>query len=690
MPLPASQPVVTQLTIDASGAAAGAAQYDTAMLKAEAAANKLVAANDNLQKLLIAQGDQMKQVAAANDNVTRSWGGIVDGAEKVGSHLENTSANILNTINHLKLLALGAYALSPAFRGIVNAAIPAAIGLIGTAAAQAAAAVLSFMAPMLSFFARITGPIAAAVLAWKALVYVWQQGAGLLDKYANFNRNNFTPSNGAQALADATKFQQSDLSADQIARANELGTRLDAANQKIHDFFKVSFDVTNLALGLQTVWVNIVEAIASAVGKLQGFLDSVPGWIPTMVGVLARGLPVIGGALTAAQSLTGLGAGSGGATSTDAALDAARKTLAAGMAAKFSKGPQGNSFDARFWNFATQSPEDKDKNSSNAYDRAVQSIKDQIELLKLEADGVGKTTQQYQEMKVAHELTIAAMKAGIEPTDAMKEEWKKLGDQVAEYTIKARAAAALTNEQFKGATLFMSPSEQAAANVAHQIDPNDWASHMHDLAAETARFNSEMTQVRDTSVSFLQSFNNDIINGTVSMNTLANATKGLANTLLSMAEKNLVNAVLGPLMGGGPGGAAGGGFNFLKLFGFKDGGDFIVPAGPGSMFLPGFANGTDFTVPGSGGPDTKVMAARVSPGERVTITPPGRGTGGGDLQITVATTVDKDGNIMSFVQNIAGRIAGQAVSMATPGIVRQATSSVVAANKNAPGLLRKV
>lgn len=56
-------------------------------------------------------------------------------------------------------------------------------------------------------------------------------------------------------------------------------------------------------------------------------------------------------------------------------------------------------------------------------------------------------------------------------------------------------------------------------------------------------------------------------------------------------------------------------------------GDFSSVIGTGQSVmasLPGFKNGGSFTVPGSGGPDSQTMAMRLTPGEKVRITPPGQ------------------------------------------------------------------
>src|SRR6185437_15477544 len=118
-------------------------------------------------------------------------------------------------------------------------------------------------------------------------------------------------------------------------------------------------------------------------------------------------------------------------------------------------------------------------------------------------------------------------------------------------------------ETFKAATMFMSPAQAAAANAAHQIDPTDWISHLNDAGPKLAAFNTELGQARDLSTSFLQSFNNDLINGTVNMNTLTSAVHGLESKLLEMAENQAINSLFKGLSGG----AQSGGFNLFNLFG---------------------------------------------------------------------------------------------------------------------------
>lgn len=54
--------------------------------------------------------------------------------------------------------------------------------------------------------------------------------------------------------------------------------------------------------------------------------------------------------------------------------------------------------------------------------------------------------------------------------------------------------------------------------------------------------------------------------------------------------------------------------------------------------LLGFASGGSVTVGGAGGPDSQLFAARVSPGERIDFTPPGKdGRGGGEITVHIAS-----------------------------------------------------
>jgi hypothetical protein len=482
----------------------------------------------------------------------------------------NTIEDALNTINHQKLLGLAAYALSPAFRSVANSGVAMALGTIPPVATQATASLLSFATPALSLFARLTGPIAIAVGAFEGLNYVIKDGSDLLDKYSGEVRS-FFGSDVSDNLAKLTKLQpDGDITQVQIQYATELGARLTEAKKTISDFWTVEIDVTDAALRLQAGWVNVVETIAQGVGYLNSAgsaIDSIESVAQT-IGNLPfwkylsdmGGLPGLGslpGALR--PSPTGILPVGTPDTSDADALAAARKRLAAGM------GGGGDTFPYARYSQAIRdlanppAPDNTNPNSTDAYERSIQSIQDQISAMQLEADGASKTSQAVEEMKIAHEANSAAMRAGIPITDQMREQWKAYGDQIADLTIKVNQAKVAQQEAFQGATLFMSPSQLAAANAAHQIDPTNWQAHLNDIGPQMAAMNSYLTQGRDLADSFADSFGQAMLQGKTAAQALNTALNSLASSLISMISKQLVNQALGGLLGMlVPGGSGGG------------------------------------------------------------------------------------------------------------------------------------
>jgi hypothetical protein len=91
-------------------------------------------------------------------------------------------------------------------------------------------------------------------------------------------------------------------------------------------------------------------------------------------------------------------------------------------------------------------------------------------------------------------------------------------------------------------------------------------------------------------------------------------------------------------------------------------------------FLPGFQEGGGFTIGGAGGPDSKVVAFRGTPGEQVTITPPGEQPAQAAApQITIVNVTDP-----SEIPEVMAAQEGQQVIINTiqrnPTVIRQAIS----------------
>jgi len=86
----------------------------------------------------------------------------------------------------------------------------------------------------------------------------------------------------------------------------------------------------------------------------------------------------------------------------------------------------------------------------------------------------------------------------------------------------------------------------------------------------------------------------------------------------------------------------------------------------GGLF--GFRDGGGFTVGGSGGPDSKLAAFRVSPGERVSITKPNQSAGGA---ITIVNNVNVSGNGVTMAEVNAAVAQGNQSTMANLADIRR-------------------
>ncbi len=144
-------------------------------ISVEEVEKRLAAANDNLNDnaaMAIKLADATKIASAANDNFSQSMRASNAETASSGRGFLATLETILNLTSHLKLLALAAYALVPAFRGFVNAGISKVLLEIIPASelAQKTLAGLSVVSSNLfAILARITPPILMVVVAFEMI-----------------------------------------------------------------------------------------------------------------------------------------------------------------------------------------------------------------------------------------------------------------------------------------------------------------------------------------------------------------------------------------------------------------------------------------------------------------------------------------------------------------------------------------
>lgn len=146
--------------------------------------------------------------------------------------------------------------------------------------------------------------------------------------------------------------------------------------------------------------------------------------------------------------------------------------------------------------------------------------------------------------------------------------WAVLNARIVQFKATAAAATpearALQDATFQQQTMFMSSSDQAAANAAKQIDPVNWQDHLKDPGPQMAAFNSQLTQARDLSVSFADNFAQAMAQGKTGAAALQTALQSLESSLIQIVSKNLVNQAFGGLLSAG---GAGGSSIFGSLFG---------------------------------------------------------------------------------------------------------------------------
>ena len=172
-------------------------------------ADQLTASMEAAQKLIDDNVSKLNELRAANDNAAGGFSNAARGAGDLVGGLSDTLDHTLNLVEHFKLLALGAYALSPAFRAATNSGIATVLGQMPPILARSTTAMVGFAGPALTFFANIAAPITAAVVAWEGLNYTITLGSGLLDKYGNAQRSLFG-SDVASNLEKLTKGQNFD------------------------------------------------------------------------------------------------------------------------------------------------------------------------------------------------------------------------------------------------------------------------------------------------------------------------------------------------------------------------------------------------------------------------------------------------------------------------------------------------
>jgi hypothetical protein len=206
----------------------------------------------------------LRDTADASDSFSES-------ADQTRKSLLDVGTQTLTTSGHLKTMAVTAYALSPAFRGVVNSGITKTLEATGISAAASAKG-LSMMQSATSFLGRIAVPVLAAAAAYEIFNMAISQGTALMEKYRDAHRES-DRSDLAEMMKKLSRYQNDVISAQQIARATELSTRLFTAQSEIKRILETQLDLTDPALKFASIWVSINEGVAGTLRNMVSILD---------------------------------------------------------------------------------------------------------------------------------------------------------------------------------------------------------------------------------------------------------------------------------------------------------------------------------------------------------------------------------------------------------------------------------
>lgn len=599
------QEAISRLTVETVYRTAGAAQaandarqVDVAQgnlalsaAKVETATGRMEQALLKSQRALQLTNQASQQLVGANDNVSRSMQAANDNSEGFGKSIIDAGSGILAATGHIKLLALAAYTLSPAFRSFANAGLVTSLAAIGPAAASAAGTILSALAPALAFLARITVPILAIVAVWQLLNAIIKTGSDLLEKYGNAQRN--LVSGVDDNLAKLTKFQDGNLSAEQVQRATELGARLNEAKKTISDFLGVQLDLNNAGMATQAVWVRIVELIAAAVDKL----NNLPPWAVSMMLGAATGAAVgsvipgvgtlVGGAAGAAAglaaNLTGGGSPSSNPQTTQNALVIARQRLAAGMG---STSNFANRFGQAVNDLADPKKAEDVKKLVSEFDRLELSLQRQAAMQEAEALAVGASVGEHARLRTEMRLQEAALQ-DIEKHGGKIEDYadriKKLADRYGEAAQRAAELKLQNDLAFERSQIGRTQDEQDVASRLRGVYGNGYEQQMDGAIAAQMRFNQQLKLTHDLGKDAFKGFISDIRAGKSATEALQNALQKMLDKLLDRLLDNVWEAAWSSVLGGSRGG---GGF-LSSILGSMGG-------GAGGVDPMGNANGNAF------------------------------------------------------------------------------------------------
>lgn len=313
---------------------------------------------------------------------------------------------------------------------------------------------------------------------------------------------------------------------------------------------------------------------------------------------------------------------------------------------------------------------------SDPYRDLIKSADDRIKQLQQEIELTGRAGAEAEALRYEQELLSQATDKG---RSIDEKQIAQIRAKAEEYgRLKAQLAATRLEQDlmFERDQLFRSPLEQRIAatmrSAGLEVD-------LSSTIADQIRWNEEIATTRelmmDIGSGIIADLGAALDDGKLEWEELGdialNVLDKISARLIEMALDAAINGLLGSIFGGSLSNS-GAGFNpsptgFMDMLGLAKGGVLgsgnVIPFAKGGTFtnaivdrptLFSFANGSKFGGMGEAGPEA-VMPLRRDASGRLGVLAGSNDNGGGlqRLHITVGGSIDRDGNLQTFVRDIA-------------------------------------
>lgn len=336
--------------------------------------------------------------------------------------------------------------------------------------------------------------------------------------------------------------------------------------------------------------------------------------------------------------------------------------------------PAGTATDRQF-GVTDQAAVKKAQAAANAYRDLVKSANDRIAQMQLEAQTAGLTGVAQDTMRFKLELLQKAQDKGRTISAAQRAELEALAASYGKVATEAARAKLVSDQMFERQQLFRSPIEQTVASTLRsaglEVDLNS-------QDAAIIRTTENLKEAKQAASDFISTFRQGLMDGKSIWESFGQAALGVLDKIISKLENELINALFDSGLTGGGAGSGGGILGGLgKLFGFASGGytgnggrnepagvvhrgEYVFSKAATARLGVGTLDGMHKKAQrgyASGGYVSNAPARVQAPANANTSA----------IQVSVVTRMDNNGNLQSFVENIAETKSAQTSQAALAG-----------------------